>query len=91
MTVWRQPEDDFKHVERGEKVLLDLCALEATRNGLVMRDLGIQKLICALLCRWASSTRRGGMTVLGKVAVPKPINLPSQRYLISGRTIYLLH
>ncbi|XP_061366814.1 protein MODIFIER OF SNC1 1-like isoform X2 [Gastrolobium bilobum] len=28
--------------------------------------------------RWASS-RRGGMTVLGKVAVPKPINLPSQR------------
>ncbi|KAG6413321.1 hypothetical protein SASPL_126030 [Salvia splendens] len=31
-----------------------------------------------LLYRWASS-RRGGMTVLGKVAVPKPINLPSQR------------
>ncbi|XP_004501896.1 protein MODIFIER OF SNC1 1-like isoform X2 [Cicer arietinum] len=29
--------------------------------------------------RWASSTRKGGMTVLGKVAVPKPINLPSQR------------
>ncbi|CAI8597633.1 unnamed protein product [Vicia faba] len=29
--------------------------------------------------RWTSSTRRGGMTVLGKVAVPKPINLPSQR------------
>ncbi|XP_057417880.1 protein MODIFIER OF SNC1 1 isoform X2 [Lotus japonicus] len=28
--------------------------------------------------RWASS-RRSGMTVLGKVAVPKPINLPSQR------------
>ncbi|CAL5374946.1 unnamed protein product [Camellia sinensis] len=28
---------------------------------------------------WASSTRRGGMTVLGKVAVPKPLNLPSQR------------
>ncbi|KAL1810346.1 hypothetical protein ACET3Z_027336 [Daucus carota] len=28
--------------------------------------------------RWASA-RRGGMTVLGKVAVPKPINLPSQR------------
>ncbi|WCJ36100.1 modifier of snc1 [Euphorbia peplus] len=28
--------------------------------------------------RW-SSARRGGMTVLGKVAVPKPINLPSQR------------
>ncbi|XP_070053590.1 protein MODIFIER OF SNC1 1 isoform X2 [Nicotiana tomentosiformis] len=28
--------------------------------------------------RWAS-TRRGGMTVLGKVAVPKPLNLPSQR------------
>ncbi|KAI4336185.1 hypothetical protein L6164_014741 [Bauhinia variegata] len=28
--------------------------------------------------RWASS-RRGGMTVLGKVSVPKPINLPSQR------------
>ncbi|XP_022928430.1 protein MODIFIER OF SNC1 1-like [Cucurbita moschata] len=28
--------------------------------------------------RW-TSTRRGGMTVLGKVAVPKPINLPSQR------------
>ncbi|CAI0547413.1 unnamed protein product [Linum tenue] len=27
--------------------------------------------------RW--SARRGGMTVLGKVAVPKPINLPSQR------------
>ncbi|KAL3618062.1 hypothetical protein CASFOL_038383 [Castilleja foliolosa] len=27
---------------------------------------------------WASS-RRGGMTVLGKVAVPKPLNLPSQR------------
>ncbi|CAL5340294.1 unnamed protein product [Camellia sinensis] len=27
---------------------------------------------------WASSTRRGGMTVLGKVAVPKPFNLPSQ-------------
>ncbi|CAM8919189.1 unnamed protein product [Rhodiola kirilowii] len=26
-----------------------------------------------------SSTRRGGMTVLGKVAVPKPINLPSQK------------
>ncbi|KAK7291620.1 hypothetical protein RIF29_06916 [Crotalaria pallida] len=29
--------------------------------------------------RWAASSRRGGMTVLGKVAVPKPINLPSQR------------
>ncbi|KAG7954517.1 hypothetical protein I3843_11G022900 [Carya illinoinensis] len=29
--------------------------------------------------RWATSTRRGGKTVLGKVAVPKPINLPSQR------------
>ncbi|MCL7026934.1 hypothetical protein MKW94_009885 [Papaver nudicaule] len=28
--------------------------------------------------RWLSA-RRGGMTVLGKVAVPKPINLPSQR------------
>ncbi|XP_017217601.1 protein MODIFIER OF SNC1 1-like [Daucus carota subsp. sativus] len=28
--------------------------------------------------RWASA-RRGGKTVLGKVAVPKPINLPSQR------------
>ncbi|XVF54075.1 hypothetical protein PTKIN_Ptkin05aG0151800 [Pterospermum kingtungense] len=28
--------------------------------------------------RWGS-TRRSGMTVLGKVAVPKPINLPSQR------------
>ncbi|KAJ4960129.1 hypothetical protein NE237_020039 [Protea cynaroides] len=28
--------------------------------------------------RWGS-TRRGGMTVLGKVAVPKPVNLPSQR------------
>ncbi|KAL6509630.1 hypothetical protein OROGR_022940 [Orobanche gracilis] len=27
---------------------------------------------------WASA-RRGGMTVLGKVAVPKPLNLPSQR------------
>lgn len=29
--------------------------------------------------RRLASTRRGGMTVLGKVAVPKPINLPSQR------------
>uniref|UniRef100_A0A7N0RCI0 BAT2 N-terminal domain-containing protein n=1 Tax=Kalanchoe fedtschenkoi TaxID=63787 RepID=A0A7N0RCI0_KALFE len=29
--------------------------------------------------KWASTTRRGGMTVLGKVAVPKPINLPSQK------------
>ncbi|CAA0826668.1 modifier of snc1 [Striga hermonthica] len=28
--------------------------------------------------RWASA-RRGGMTVLGKVAVPKPLNLPSQK------------
>ncbi|XP_076906350.1 protein MODIFIER OF SNC1 1-like [Bidens hawaiensis] len=28
--------------------------------------------------KWSSS-RRGGMTVLGKVAVPKPINLPSQK------------
>ncbi|KAK7265665.1 hypothetical protein RJT34_33288 [Clitoria ternatea] len=28
--------------------------------------------------RWAPS-RRGGMTVLGKISVPKPINLPSQR------------
>ncbi|XP_047311288.1 protein MODIFIER OF SNC1 1-like [Impatiens glandulifera] len=28
--------------------------------------------------RW-SSTRRSAMTVLGKVAVPKPLNLPSQR------------
>ncbi|XP_022738831.1 protein MODIFIER OF SNC1 1-like isoform X2 [Durio zibethinus] len=28
--------------------------------------------------RWTSA-RRSGMTVLGKVAVPKPINLPSQR------------
>uniref|UniRef100_A0A2P2M0Z0 Protein MODIFIER OF SNC1 1-like n=1 Tax=Rhizophora mucronata TaxID=61149 RepID=A0A2P2M0Z0_RHIMU len=28
--------------------------------------------------KWTSA-RRGGMTVLGKVAVPKPINLPSQR------------
>lgn len=26
-----------------------------------------------------ASARRGGMTVLGKVAVPKPINLPSQK------------
>ncbi|KAJ6358802.1 hypothetical protein OIU76_000518 [Salix suchowensis] len=31
-----------------------------------------------IVCRWASA-RKGGMTVLGKVAVPKPINLPSQR------------
>lgn len=30
--------------------------------------------------RWGSA-RRSGMTVLGKVSVPKPINLPSQRYL----------
>ncbi|XP_043687117.1 protein MODIFIER OF SNC1 1 isoform X2 [Telopea speciosissima] len=30
--------------------------------------------------RWGTgSARRGGMTVLGKVAVPKPVNLPSQR------------
>ncbi|KAF4351768.1 hypothetical protein F8388_008778 [Cannabis sativa] len=31
--------------------------------------------------RWAPSTtgKRGGLTVLGKVVVPKPINLPSQR------------
>ncbi|CAI9787321.1 unnamed protein product [Fraxinus pennsylvanica] len=28
--------------------------------------------------RWASA-RRGGMTVLGKVPAPKPLNLPSQR------------
>ncbi|KAF8378260.1 hypothetical protein HHK36_029599 [Tetracentron sinense] len=28
--------------------------------------------------RWVSA-RRGGMTVLGKVTVPKPVNLPSQR------------
>lgn len=28
--------------------------------------------------RWATA-RRGGMTVLGKVAVPKPLNLPSQK------------
>ncbi|GAA0150467.1 hypothetical protein LIER_09403 [Lithospermum erythrorhizon] len=28
--------------------------------------------------RWGSA-RRGGMTVLGKVSVPKPLNLPSQR------------
>ncbi|CAF2027845.1 unnamed protein product [Brassica napus] len=28
--------------------------------------------------RWGT-TRRSGMTILGKVAVPKPINLPSQR------------
>ncbi|XP_073294113.1 protein MODIFIER OF SNC1 1-like [Primulina huaijiensis] len=28
--------------------------------------------------RWASA-RRGGMTVLGKVSVPKPLNLPSQK------------
>lgn len=27
--------------------------------------------------------------MLGKVAVPKPINLPSQRYLIPGWIIYL--
>lgn len=145
MTAWRQPEDNFKHVERGEKVLLDLCAFEATKNGLVMWDFGHSKAnlgfvmhimlwyvlvenklflmwydsdanrlvpkvrrfqilmspLCAHEClcinlmmiilhRWASSTRRGGMTVLGKVAVPKPINLPSQRYLISSWTIYLL-
>ncbi|CAL5324034.1 unnamed protein product [Camellia sinensis] len=38
----------------------------------------------SLLGRWASSTRRGGMTVLGKVAVPKPFNLPSQRKSWSG-------
>lgn len=31
--------------------------------------------------RWASA-RRTGMTVLGKVAVPKPLNLPSQRYFL---------
>ncbi|XP_062105129.1 protein MODIFIER OF SNC1 1-like isoform X2 [Humulus lupulus] len=29
--------------------------------------------------RWPSSAKRGGLTVLGKVVVPKPINLPSQR------------
>ncbi|KAK9278131.1 hypothetical protein L1049_027690 [Liquidambar formosana] len=29
--------------------------------------------------RWAPSSRRGGLTVLGKISVPKPINLPSQR------------
>ncbi|KAK6153283.1 hypothetical protein DH2020_012922 [Rehmannia glutinosa] len=34
------------------------------------------------LFRWASA-RRGGMTVLGKVAVPKPLNLPSQRGTLS--------
>ncbi|CAL5401281.1 unnamed protein product [Camellia sinensis] len=33
---------------------------------------------------WASSTRRGGMTVLGKVAIPKPFNFPSQRKSWSG-------
>lgn len=29
--------------------------------------------------RWGNSGRRSGLIVLGKVAVPKPINLPSQR------------
>ncbi|KAL7153510.1 hypothetical protein ABFS83_04G173700 [Erythranthe nasuta] len=33
--------------------------------------------------RWATA-RRGGMTVLGKVAVPKPLNLPSQRLENNG-------
>lgn len=41
--------------------------------------------------RWAStSTRRSGLTVIGKVAVPKPLNLPSQRYLVPAE-IFLVH
>ena len=32
--------------------------------------------------RWANA-RRGGMTVLREVALPKPVNLQSQRYLVS--------
>ncbi|KAF5938385.1 hypothetical protein HYC85_022644 [Camellia sinensis] len=39
----------------------------------------VDSFVCVNVVRWASSTRRGGMTVLGKVAVPKPFNLPSQR------------
>jgi hypothetical protein len=49
MTVWRQPGYDFKHVGWGAKVILDLCALEATIIGLVMGDLGIQKLFLCLV------------------------------------------
>ena len=30
------------------------------------------------------------MTVLGKVAVPKPINLPSQRYLVPAE-FFMVH
>ena len=43
--------------------------------------------LCRYCCRWGAP-RRGGMTVLGKVAVPKPINLPSQRYLVSCWLIF---
>ncbi|KAI9117637.1 hypothetical protein K1719_011803 [Acacia pycnantha] len=35
--------------------------------------------------RWvSSSSKRGSMTVLGKVAIPKPINSPSQRFFVAN-------
>ncbi|KAJ9568276.1 hypothetical protein OSB04_004242 [Centaurea solstitialis] len=42
------------------------------------RIIEINNILLFFCFRWASA-RRGGMTVLGKVAVPKPLNLPSQK------------
>jgi hypothetical protein len=55
-------------------MVLNLKLLDITNNFLKKFYLKM------IVCRWASA-RKGGMKVLGKVPVPKPINLPSQRYL----------
>ncbi|CAL5357297.1 unnamed protein product [Camellia sinensis] len=56
-----------------------LCASGGKDGVILLWDLAEGKKLYSLDSGWASSTRRGGMTVLGKFAVPKPLNLPSQR------------
>jgi hypothetical protein len=69
--------------------VLRLCLLAASNlyvwMVLILKLLGITNkfMNCYLkmsVCRYAPARRGGGMTSLGKIAVPKPINLPSQRY-----------
>lgn len=62
-----------------EKLLISAVAESESFKHLIVSTIG----------RWTSA-RRGGMTVLGKVAVPKPINLPSQRYLLHRSIIIIV-
>ncbi|GFP79899.1 protein modifier of snc1 1 [Phtheirospermum japonicum] len=72
MTLALQLDNEFQYVGWGAKDCpfwyMSIAYLDAHSFLVVSSN----------LLRWASA-RRGGMTVLGKVAVPKPLNLPSQR------------